>query len=233
MKMSPPPLPWLITAFAIGAILAMSLRVKLALDQQSPQSVQTETASTPEPFADHAMFMSFDIEARLRAAQGAQSIEEYSAAVRLLTDAEMLIASLPNNAATIQERDQIKQLVSDARASIESRSTSADQIATAIAQNRETLPFSPAVPETGSTLTKTIADQIEKAKNRFLEARASRDAQVYLIGYGHYKTAETLFKEHSEDIRLSNEKAAKLVDDSLALLAEVYVSPRLEDITRP
>lgn len=226
MKMSPPPLPWLITAFAIGAILAMSLRVKLALDQQSPPSVQTEKASTPEPFADHAMFMSFDIEARLRAAQGAQSIDEYSAAMRLLTDAEMLIASLPNNAATIQERDQIKQLVSDARASIESRSTSVDQIETAIAQNRQTLPFSPAVP-------KAIADQIEKAKNRFLEARASGDAQAYLIGYGHYKTAETLFIEHSEDIRLSNEKAAKLVDDSLALLAEVYVSPRLEDITRP
>lgn len=40
MKMSPPPLPWLIAAFLVGAVLAISFRVKLAIDQQA--------ASTPQ-----------------------------------------------------------------------------------------------------------------------------------------------------------------------------------------
>jgi len=78
-----------------------------------------------------------------------------------------------------------------------------------------------------------ITDQIEKAKDRFVETRRSGDHKTYLIGFGHYKTAEALFQMHKNDMQLYKMTVSEQIEKSLLLLADLYPSPRLADAEMP
>ena len=233
MKMSPPPLPWLIAAFLVGAVLAISFRVKLAIDQQAASTPQIAISSPVERATLEATFARIDVEARLRAALAASSVGEDLISDNLLTDAEMLIASLPASLLTDDDHARLNQWVYQARMAILTKSGVEAKFEAAINDLRQT-PYHEAGSSTApSSMAGAITDQIEKAKDRFVETRKSSDRKTYLIGYGHYKTAEALFQTHNIDIELYKMTVSERIEKSLLLLADFYPSPRLTDAEMP
>jgi len=233
MKMSPPPLPWLIGAFLVGAVLAISFRVKLAIDQQVAPTPQIAVSSPEESATLEATFARIDVEARLRAALAAYSVGEDLISDNLLTDAEMPIASLPASLLTDEDRARLNELVYQARMAILTKSGVEAKIETAIKDLRQTPYHESGSPATRSAMAGAIADQIKKAMNGFVETRSSRDKHTYLMGYGHYQTADMLFQTHRDDIGLYSETGDALIEKSLLLLADFYPSPRLPDAEMP
>ena len=233
MKMSPPPLPWLIAAFLVGAVLAISFRVKLAIDQQAASTPQIAISSPVERATLEATFARIDVEARLRAALAASSVSEDLISDNLLTDAEMLITSLPASLLTDDDRARLNQWVYQAQMAILTKSGVEAEFEAAINGLRQ-IPHDEAGSSTApSSMARAIADQIEKAKDRFVETRESGDRKTYLIGYGHYKTAEALFQTYNIDIELYKMTVSERIEKSLLLLADVYPSPRLADAEMP
>jgi len=233
MKMSPPPLPWLIAAFVIGAVLAISFRLKLANDQQAAPTPQIAVSSPVERATLEATFARIDVEARLRAALAAYSVGEDLISDNLLTDAEMPIASLPASLLTDDDRARLNELVYQARMAILTKSGVEAKIETAIKDLRQTPYHEYGFPATQSSMAGAITDQIEKAKDRFVETRRSGDHKTYLIGFGHYKTAEALFQMHKNDMQLYKMTVSEQIEKSMLLLADLYPSPRLADAEMP
>ena len=233
MKMSPPPLPWLIAALVIGAVLAITFRLKLADDQQAAPTPQIAVSSPVERATLEATCARIDVEARLRAALAAYSVGEDLVSDSLLTDAEMPIASLPGSLWTNDDRARLNELVYQARLAIATQSGVEAKIEAAIDDLRQTPLHDKGSPAVPSAMAGAIADQIEKAMNGFVETRSSQDGQTYLMGYGHYQTADALFRNHRDDIQLYSETADRLIEKSLLLLADFYPSPRLADADMP
>ncbi|HBJ39375.1 MAG TPA: hypothetical protein DDZ20_00935, partial [Hyphomonas sp.] len=158
MKMSPPPLPWLIGAFLVGAVLAISFRVKLAIDQQVVPTPQIAVSSPEESSTLEASFARIDVEARLRAALAAYSVGEDLISDNLLTDAEMPIASLSASLLTDDDRARLNELVYQARMAILTKSGVEAKIETAIKDLRQTPHHESGSPATRSAMAGAIAD---------------------------------------------------------------------------
>ncbi len=233
MKMSPPPLPWLIAAFVIGAVLAMATKLQLAQDRRAVPAPQIVISSQVERATHDAAYARLDAEARLRAALAAYAVGEELLSDNFLADAEMPIASLPASLLSDDDRARLNQLVYQARMAIVAQSGVAAKIEAAIDDLRQTPLHEPGLPRTRSAMAGAIADQIEKVINGFVETLSSRDYQTYLMGYGHYQTAQALYGTHRDDIKIYSQTADKLIENSLLQLTDFYPSPRLADADIP